>query len=179
MTGNHRADVELTAERLGMSKSALQRWARTNGVNLHHDPSGRSMQFVRNEYHRLPHNGGGNHLRSTTPLQRTALRGIGGGTRALGAAGMAYGAYQDGKSLYNEFQISQETGDYSNTAIEAGRITAGWSGAALGAQLGARIGMLGFYGGPVVGAVTTVLGGAIGGALGYAAGSGAFSSFFD
>ena len=136
--------------------------------NFHHDPTGRFIEFVPNEIHKYPHNGGTRVLTST---QLKVVRGIGMGGRVLGVAGMLYGAYQDGSSLYNEFQISRTTGNSSNTAWEGARVATAWTGAAAGAKLGASIGAWGFAAGPVVGAVTTLLGGAIGGALGYWGGS--------
>jgi hypothetical protein len=162
---------EITPTRYGNYDRSGDAWARRNGVNFHHESSGRYIEFVPNDIHSFSHTGGTYQLANTTAFQRSAIRGIGMGSRYLGYAGMAYGAYQDGTSLYNEFQISRTTGNYSNTAWEGARIATAWTAAAAGAEVGAEIGAWGFAAGPVVGAVTTLLGGLIGGAIGYWAGS--------
>ena len=167
---------EIRATRHGNYDRSGEAWARRNGVRFHHEPGGRSIQFVPTEIHNFNHYGGGHHLRNTTPFQRQFLRGIGTGGRYLGYAGMVYGAYTDGTSLYNEFQISRTTGNYSNTAWEGARIGTAWTAAAAGATLGAKIGAWGFAAGPIVGGITTLLGGAIGGGIGYFAGESAVNA---
>jgi YD repeat-containing protein len=185
MTGDAKIDrvrvYEIMAEQMGYDftrgprngnyTTAGDRWAKLNNVRLHHEGSGRFAEWVPTDIHNYPHRGGGYNMANTTAFQRSAVRGIGMGGRVLGVAGMAYGAYQDGTSLYNEFQISRTTGNYSNTAWEGARIATAWTGAAAGAKIGASIGAWGFAAGPIVGAVTTLLGGAIGGAIGYWGGS--------
>jgi YD repeat-containing protein len=167
---------EIRATRNGHYDRSGEAWARRNGVRFHHAPDGRSIQFVPNDIHNFNHYGGGHHLRNTTPFQRSFLRGIGTGGRYLGYAGMAYGVYEDGGRLLNEFQISRTTGNYSNTAWEGARIGTAWTAAAAGASLGAKIGAWGFAGGPIVGGITTLLGGAIGGGIGYFLGESAINA---
>lgn len=124
----------------------------------------------------IPHTGGASILRGWdaqgTPLEFYNANRIATGARYLGGAGMAYGAYADGKSLYGQYQISQQTGSYANTLAEGTRIAGGWAGAwavgGAGAQFGAGFGTA-F--GPVGTVVGGVLGGAVGGMLGYADGS--------
>jgi hypothetical protein len=86
---------------------------------------------------------------------------------------MAYGAYVDGSSLYDQYHISQKTGDYSNTVTEGERIAGGWGGAyVVGttfAESGAAVGFV--FGGPVGAAIVGVGAGAVGGTLGYLGGS--------
>jgi hypothetical protein len=98
---------------------------------------------------------------------------IAGGARAVGTVGLAVGAYVDGKSLYEQYNISQHTGDYSNTTKEAVRIGAAWTmSIAMGQQgalLGAEIGT--FVGGPVGFVVGGLIGGALFGGFGYYVGS--------
>ncbi len=48
---------------------------------------------------------------------------------AAGYVITAMGAAVDGHSLYSEYKHSTQTGNYTNTYVEAARITAGWSGA--------------------------------------------------
>lgn len=49
--------------------------------------------------------------------------------RLAGAGLAAFGAVQDSLSFYNEYKISENSGDYSNTYNEGLRIAGGWSGA--------------------------------------------------
>jgi phage tail tape-measure protein len=107
-----------------------------------------------------------------TPLQFYRANQIATGARYLGVAGMAYGAYADGTSLYNQYQISQQTGSYANTAAEATRIAGGWAGAWAAGTAGAELGAVaGTTFGPVGTVVGGVIGGVAGGALGYVGGS--------
>jgi YD repeat-containing protein len=181
LKGNQTTDLAATyrimAEQMGYDfkkgpingeyTTAGNKWAQEHNVSFHHEASGKYIEWVPKDIHNTyKHFGGAYNLKNTLWSRR-----IGMGGRYLGYAGMAYGIYEDGNSLINEFQISRTTGNYSNTAWEGARIATAWTAAAAGAQVGAEIGAWGFAAGPVVGAITTLLGGAIGGAVGYWAGS--------
>jgi len=170
-------------EKYGLtSDAAAERWLKQRGLTLHHNANGLSLDLVPSNLHNtrnggIHHAGGATILRNWdyskgTPLQFYNANQIATGARYLGGVGMAYGAYADGTSLYGQYQISQQTGNYANTISEGTRIAGGWAGAwavgSAGAQLGATMGTA-F--GPVGIVVGGVLGGAAGGMLGYAGGS--------
>ena len=148
------------------------------GVTLHHNENGFSLDKIPSPLHNnLPHSGGATILRNWdsslgTPEQFFKANRIAAGGRYLGAAGMAYGAVVDGRSLITQYQISQQTGNYSNFAAEGLRVAGGWGGAwavgTAGAEFGAGFGSV-F--GPVGFVVGGLVGGVVGGALGYAGGS--------
>jgi hypothetical protein len=83
--------------------------------------------------------------------------------KGLTAVGIATDSY----SLYNQYQISAQTGNYTNTYQESIRIAGGWTGAwavgTAGAEFGAGFGL-------VFGPMGAVVGGAIGGLAGGIAG---------
>jgi len=189
MTGRVRGsgnDLELgrnaLRERYGLASDAeAQRWLRERNLTPHHNPNGFSLDLIPSDLHNtarggIPHTGGASILRdwrvNGTPQQFYRANQIATGARYLGIAGMAYGAYVDGSSLYNQYQISQQTGNYANTATEATRIAGGWAGAwavgAAGAEFGAGFGTV-F--GPIGTVVGGIIGGIGGGILGYAGGS--------
>ena len=169
-------------EKYGLtSDAAAQRWLRERGLTLHHNANGVSLDLIPSDLHNtrnggIPHSGGASILRGWsaqgTPIEFYNANRIATGARYLGGAGMVYGGYADGKSLYQQYQVSQQTGSYANTISEGTRIAGGWAGAwAVGgatAQLGAGFGTA-F--GPVGTVVGGVVGGAVGGMLGYAGGS--------
>jgi len=100
--------------------------------------------------------------------------------RALGIAGLVYGAVTDSRSLYKQYQIGKQSGNFGNTYREGARIAGGWAGAFIVGEAGAAAGA---YVGGLIGSVVPVLGtgvgaavggfigGAIGGIVGYNAGS--------
>ncbi|WP_420998317.1 hypothetical protein ACKI2N_031955 [Cupriavidus sp. 30B13] len=169
-------------EKYGLpTDDAAKQWLRERGLTLHHNANGLSLDLIPSDLHNtrnggIPHTGGASILRNWdaqgTPLEFFNANRIATGARYLGAAGMAYGAYADGKSFYGQYQVSEQTGNYANTVAEAARIAGGWAGAwAVGgalAEVGAGVGTA-F--GPVGTVAGGVIGGAIGGVLGYEGGS--------
>jgi YD repeat-containing protein len=171
-------------EKYGLSSdTAVKQWLKQQGLTLHHAADGVRLELIPSSLHNttktggIPHAGGASILRNWdysqgTPMQFYNANRIAAGARYVGAAGMAYGAYADASSLYGEYQISQQSGNYANTINEATRVAGGWTGAwavgAAGAQFGAGFGSV-F--GPVGTVVGGIAGGAIGGLLGYAGGS--------
>lgn len=160
---------------------AARRWLRERGLTLHHNANGLSLDLIPSDLHNtarggIPHSGGASILRGWnvqgTPQQFYNANRIATGARYLGGAAMAYGAYADGRSLYEQYQVSKQSGSYANTYAEGARVAGGWAGAwAVGgafAQFGAGFGTA-F--GPVGTVVGGVVGGAVGGMLGYAGGS--------
>lgn len=146
-------------------------------MTAHHNEDGFTIDLVERDLHgNIPHQGAASLLRKwSEPWRPIAIRDAGhiaAGGRVLGYVGMAYGAYVDGKSLYDQYQISKKTGDYSNTYWEGARIGAAWGTAAVMGEDGALIGAeLGLVGGPVGVAVGGLIGGAIMGGIGYWIGS--------
>jgi hypothetical protein len=174
---------DMLREKFGLSSdNAAKEWLRQRNLTLHHAADGVRLELIPSDLHNtarggIPHAGGSTILRNWdysqgTPMQFYNANRIAAGARYVGAAGMAYGAYADASSLYGEYQISQQSGNYANTINEATRIAGGWTGAwavgAAGAQFGAGFGTA-F--GPVGTVVGGIVGGAIGGVLGYAGGS--------
>ena len=94
--------------------------------------------------------------------------------KPLGRAAVVVGAALDGASLYEQVQLSRQTGDWSNTAQEGARIAGGWTGAVAGAKLAGTAGAaIGTFIAPGIGTIVGgAVGGLIGGAVGYMAGSG-------
>jgi YD repeat-containing protein len=114
--------------------------------------------------------GPGPYLSNLTPRQAGISLRINGVGRAFGYAGMMYGGYQDLRSLGNELDTSYQTGNYSNTAWEAGRITTAWTGGLAGGAAGAEAGaMFGALFVPVA-YITVPVFGIIGGAVGFGVG---------
>jgi hypothetical protein len=97
------------------------------------------------------------------------------GANAVGGGLAVVGAGVDGYSLGTEINRSMETGQWSNTAREAVRISGGWTGAWAGAKAGAGLGLLT---GPAAWFWSPVLGLA-GGVAGYTGGSWAATSIYD
>jgi hypothetical protein len=93
--------------------------------------------------------------------------------RALGAVGLAYGVVSDGSSLYSQYQISQQTGNYGNTYQEGARIAGGWGGALIAGEAGAASGAVI---GAALGSIVPILGNGVGAAVGGFVG-GVFGAF--
>ncbi len=90
------------------------------------------------EHYRIPLTGKNNFIPNPNyvspdyyqqQLVRT-VRGIGKGMTVL-AVGM------DGASFYQQYNISVESGNYTNTYLEGTRIVGGWTGAVIGAEVAA------------------------------------------
>jgi hypothetical protein len=190
MTGDNLKDQKLgrdvLRERYGFKSDAeVSTWLRSKGVEViqHHSFDGTHMELIPTKLHArdtgIPHNGSASNLRiwdysSGTPIQRVYANRIAMGGRALGYAGMVYGAYQDARSITAEVRKSQRNGDYSNTGWEVARVAGGWGGAFVLGQAGAQFGgAVGWIGGPIGSAAGAVVFGAIGGAIGYWGVSGA------
>jgi hypothetical protein len=98
-----------------------------------------------------------------------AARGLANNIAIVGKAATVVGAGLDAYSLYSQYQISSQTGNYSNTYSEGIRIAGGWTGAEIvgGAfgEFGAEAGLV--FGGPFGAVIGGVAGGIIGGGIGY------------
>lgn len=118
-------------------------------------------------------------LAVTTIGNPKLVAGLNYGGKAL----MVVGVAQDSYSLGTEIYKSTETGNWSNTAREATRISGGWAGAWVGAQGGAVAGAeIGLFGGPLAEFTVPIgafLGGLIGGGIGYWSGSNAATTVYD
>jgi YD repeat-containing protein len=174
---------KLLQERYSLPNDAsAQKWLQERKLTLHHAADGVRLELIPSDLHNtarggVHHAGGASILRNWdyskgTPMEFYNANRIASGARYLGGAAMAYGAYADGKSLYGQYQISQQTGSYANTTAEGIRIAGGWAGAwavgGAGAQFGAGFGTA-F--GPVGTVVGGIVGGVAGGIAGYAGGS--------
>jgi hypothetical protein len=186
LTGHNSIDFPLAYEKIAQKErlsnnSAAQRWLKQQGLTLHHNPNGVSLDLIPSNLHNtakgIPHAGGGTILRNWdysrgTPWQEFRANQIAAGARYVGRGMTVIGAGVDAASLYGEYSSSRQTGNYSNTDNEAARIATSWAGAraigTFGAQIGAEAG-LAF--GPVGMVVGGIAGGLIGGAAGYYAGS--------
>ena len=185
MTGANsdlRLGRNILREQYGLpTDQAAKDWLRDRSLTLHHNANGLSLDLIPSDLHNtanggIRHTGGASILRSWdapgTPLQYYRANQLATGARYLGAAGIAYGAYTDGTSLYNQFQTSRQTGSYGNTAAEATRIVGGWAGAWAVSTAGAEFGAgFGSVFGPMGTVAGGVIGGAVGGAFGYWGGS--------
>lgn len=186
LTGNNTHDFRLGHEAIAKkynlpSNAAAERWLKQRGLMLHHHHNAVSLDVLPKNLHNkqpgIPHAGGATILRNWdyskgTPWQEFRANQLAKGARVFGGVGMVYGAYTDGAGLVDEWQISQKTGNYSNTYNEAARVTGAWTLAWGGGVAGAKLGgAIGAFGGPVGVVVGGLIGGAIGGGIGYASGS--------
>ncbi len=194
LTGNNRTDFALAYQQIAKqqqlpSNNAAKQWLSNQNLTLHHNPNGVSFDLIPSNLHNsepgIPHAGGASILRNWDysrggAWQEFTANRIATGGRYLGVAGMAYGAYADGSSLWGQYNASRQSGSYANTLDETARIAGGWGAAWAVGQAGAEFGGgFGFaVGGPVGGAIGGLLGGAIGGGIGYAGGSWAASGIF-
>jgi len=101
-------------------------------------------------------------------------------SRYAGNALTGLGMGLDIGSLYNQYQISKETGDYNNTYRESTRIAGGWAGAWLGGSAGAELGAIACLPfSPVASAGCSIAGGLVGAIAGYKTGSEVTTRIYD